>query len=145
MHLAEREEQGPDPYLPTGHSEWTALRFIAESITVQFDLPLALDKEPRCPDRFEWRGRVYAVVHKLSEWRDYARRGRMARNMSASHSATASRRGSWGVGRFYFRVRTNEGLVFDLYYDRRPKGVEDRKGQWFLFRELQELEPPADG
>jgi hypothetical protein len=60
----------------------------------------------------------------------------MARNMTPEHAATAERRGSWGVGRFYFRVKTEAGNIFDLYYDRSPKNVDDRKGGWYLFREL---------
>jgi hypothetical protein len=37
---------------------------------------------------------------------------------------------------FYFRVQTEDGRVFDLYYDRAPKGSDHRKGKWFLFQEL---------
>ena len=72
----------------------------------------------------------------LREWHDYARRGRMARNMQPQHAAAASGRGSWGVGRDYFRVRVESGQVFDIYYDRAPKGSEARKGAWFLYREV---------
>jgi hypothetical protein len=114
------------------------LRFIGEPIEVQFDQPSVLEKDPDCPDRFAWRGITYQVAETLSEWRDYTRRGRMARNMSPRHLAAASRRGSWGVGRYYFRVRTQVGRVFDLYFDRAPKSSDERKGQWFLYRELSE-------
>jgi hypothetical protein len=72
----------------------------------------------------------------LSEWKDFSRRGRMARNMRPAHAEVAAGRGSLGVGRFYFRVRTNTGQVFDLYYDRQIKSVDDRLGHWFLYREL---------
>lgn len=41
------------------------------------------------------------------------------------------------MGRFYFRVGTDAGHIFDLYYDRAPGGPDDRKGQWFLFREME--------
>jgi hypothetical protein len=62
----------------------------------------------------------------------------MARNMQPQHAATASRRGSWGVGQFHFRIRTDSGRIFDLYYDRAPVNVDKRKGEWFLFQELEE-------
>ena len=114
------------------------LRFIGEPIQVEFDQPPLLEKAPGCPDRFLWRGKSYHVVEKLSEWHDFSRRGRTARNMRPEHAAVASRRGSWGVGRYYFRVRTDSGQVFDLYYDRAPRSADDRKGQWFLFREMRE-------
>jgi hypothetical protein len=116
--------------------EMQPLRFIGEQIEVQFDELPALEKKPDCPDGFVWREECYRIVEELAAWHDYARRGRMARNMSPRHSATATLRGSWGVGRFYFRVRTARGRVFDLYYDRAPGGSDDRKGQWFLFREM---------
>ena len=114
----------------------SALHFIAESVEVQFDQPPVLEKKPGCPNAFTWRGETYRIVEKLSEWHDYTRRGRMARNMQPQHSAVAAGRGSWGVGRDYFRVRVENGQVFDIYYDRAPKGSEARKGAWFLYRQV---------
>ena len=121
--------------------DFKPIHFIGEPVAVEFDEPPALEKKPGCPDRFVWQGRTYAVVELLSEWHDYGRRGRMAHNMRPSHLASAARRGSWGVGRFTFRVRTDTGQFFDLYYDRAPRDTGDRKGSWFLFRELS----PASG
>ncbi|GMR11392.1 MAG: hypothetical protein BMS9Abin28_2223 [Anaerolineae bacterium] len=120
--------------------EHKSLRFIAERVEVQFDEPPSLEKKPGCPDRFVWKEDAYQVVEKIGEWQDYNRRGRMAHNMRAEHAAIAAGRGSWGVGRFYFRVRTLSGQVFDLYYDRMPKNADDRKGAWFLYREMREIE-----
>ena len=60
-----------------------------------------------------------------------------ARNMRPSHALAAAERGSLNVGRFFFRVRVDTGQVFDLYYDRPMKNVDDRKGQWFVYRELK--------
>jgi hypothetical protein len=120
--------------------EHKSLRFIAELVEVQFDEPPSLEKKPGCPDRFVWNDETYQVTEEIGEWQDYSRRGRMARNMRAEHAAVAENRGSWGVGRFYFRVRTLGGRVFDLYYDRAPKNVDERKGAWFLYREMSETE-----
>ena len=118
------------------------LHFINEPITVHFDRPPALEKKPGCPDRFTWRDVTYQIVELLSEWHDYRRRGRMARNMQPVHAEVASHRGSWGVGQDYYRVRTAAGRVFDLYYDRAPQDVDRRKGSWFLYRELGPGSPP---
>ncbi len=115
-----------------------ARRFIAEPIQVHFDRPPTLEKKPGCPDAFTWRGEVYQIVEKLSEWHDYTRRGRMARNMQPQHAEVASHRGSWGVGLDYYRVRTDTGRIFDIYYDRAPKDADRRKGQWFLNQELKD-------
>ena len=118
------------------------LRFIGEPIAVEFDEPPVLDKKPGCPDRFTWQGQTFQILEKLSEWHDYRRRGRMARNMRDTHLRSAARRGSWGVGRDYYRVRTQTGHTFDLYYDRAPGGEEARKGSWFLYREMSDGVPP---
>jgi len=111
------------------------IRFIGEAIDAHFDTPPVLEKKPGCPDAFTWRDTAYRIVEKLSEWHDYQRRGSMEHNMREEHAATAAQRGSWGVGRDYFRVRIEDGRVFDLYYDRAPKGKK-RKGSWFIYREL---------
>lgn len=110
--------------------------FIGEAIEVEFDQAPVLQKKTGYPDRFTWRDEIFHVVELLSEWHDYGRRGRMAQNMRPEHVAVAQQRGSWGVGRDYYRVRTGEGRVFDLYYDRAPKRSQDRKGAWFLYREM---------
>jgi hypothetical protein len=127
-----------------GHMDIKPLRFIGEQIQVQFDQPPILEKRPGCPDRFLWREDMYYIVEKLSEWHDYTRRGRMSINMRPTHAAAATRRGSWGVGRDYYRVRTDAGRIFELYYDRAPKKVGDRKGAWFLYRELSMLQPDQE-
>jgi hypothetical protein len=120
---------------------YTPLHFIAEPISVHFDQPPLIEKKPPCPQAFTWRGQDYRIVEMLAEWHDYTRRGRMARNMQPQHAAVASGRGSWGVGVYYFRVRTESGQIFELYYDRAPKGSDERKGGWFLYRELGEEAP----
>jgi hypothetical protein len=117
------------------------LRFIGDAVEVEFNTPPLFTKKPGCPDRFIWRSAEYQIVEKVGEWKDFVRRGRMARNMSTEHAAAAASRGSWGVGRFYFRVVTDQGRVFDLYYDRSPKDASDRSGSWFLDRELIEADP----
>jgi hypothetical protein len=113
-----------------------SLRFIGEPITVEFDRPPLYEKKPSCPDRFFWRGDRYPITELLSAWLDTTRRGRMARNMQPAHLAMASHRGSWGVGRYHFCVRTESGQCFELYYDRKPMSAGNRKGNWYLFREL---------
>jgi hypothetical protein len=111
-------------------------RFIAEEIEVAFDKAPALEKKPGCPDRFTWGDELFEIVEVLHEWHDYRRRGRMASNMRPAHAAMAEQRGSWGVGRDYYQVRTAGDRIFELYYDRAPKDVHRRKGAWFLYREM---------
>jgi len=111
-------------------------RYIGEIITVEFDRPPLFSKRPHCPDRFIWRGEVHAIVEVLGQRVDFGRRGDMARNMQPEHAARAAQRGSWGVGRYFFTVRTAEGRAFELYYDRAPKGSDHPEGEWFLRYEI---------
>ncbi len=114
--------------------------FYDEPIEVFFETPPVREKTPHCPEQFIWRAQSFQIAQVLEEWVDYKRRGRMARNMAPAHLASASRLGSWGVGRFYFRIRTTNGRIFELYYDRAPGDADARKGNWFLLGERKELE-----
>jgi hypothetical protein len=116
--------------------DFKAVRFIDEVVEVRFRSPPVFTKKPGCPDEFTWRGRTYRIVHLITEWHDYGRRGRMAHNMRPEHAATAQRAGSWGVGRDHYRVRTDSNDVFDLCYDRAPRSAKNRQGGWFLLWEM---------
>ena len=118
------------------------IKFIGEEIEVIFDKPPALTKQPNCPDGFIWQGKTFRVTELHSEWRDFTRRGRFARNMQPHNQRKAVRRGSIGVGRFYFQVQTEGGRIFELYYDRAPKSVDDKLGRWSLFREMEHSDEP---
>jgi len=114
--------------------EMKPLRFIGEPIQVQFDQKPRFEKKQGCPDQFVWRGETYRIIELISEWHDHSRKGRMLYTMRQQRIASATQRGSWGVGRDYYRIRTENGCVFDLYYDRNPE--KSRKGAWFLYREM---------
>ena len=130
---------------------YQAIHFFDHPIEVIFDTPPAREKTPDCPNGFIWEEKTYRVLEMLSSWSDFTRRGKMARNMRPAHAAVASSRGSLNVGRFYFRVRVRPAVelpedtsehpneqIFDIYYDRAMKNVDERKGQWFLYREMEE-------
>jgi hypothetical protein len=121
--------------------EYEPLHYIDEAIEALFDTPPTLEKKPGCPNGFVWQETTYKVIEMVSEWHDYGRRGKAAKNMRPSHAELAAVRGSWGVGRDWFRVRTETGQIFDLYYDRSPKGLDQRKGSWRLVKEMKETEP----
>ena len=117
---------------------YQAIHFYDNPIEPVFDTPPAREKSPDCPNGFIWDDKTYGITEMLSSWSDFARRGKMARNMRPAHAAVASNRGSLNVGRFYFRVLTDTNQVFDIYYDRAMKNIDDRKGQWFVYREMEE-------
>ena len=115
------------------------IKFIGEEVEVIFDVPPTYSKRPGCPNGFVWHGQEFRVMELLSEWGDFTRRGRFSRNMQPHNMRKAVRRGSFGVGRFYFQVRTFEGRIFELFYDRAPKNVDDKMGSWSLYREMEEI------
>ena len=117
--------------------EYTPIHFLDEHIDVVFNTPPVYEKSPPCPSGFIWGEKSYHVVESLSEWADFSRNGKMAKNMRPAHAEAASTRGSLNVGRFYFRIKVDSGQIFDIYYDRAMKGVDRRKGEWFIYRELQ--------
>lgn len=119
-------------------NELTPIHFYDHPIQPIFDTPPIREKAPDCPNGFIWDDKTYRVTEMLSAWTDFGRRGKMARNMRPAHAAVAASRGSLNVGRYYFRVRVDTGQVFDIYYDRAMKNIDDRKGQWLLYRELKE-------
>jgi hypothetical protein len=119
--------------------KWVPSAFILEEIQVFFQHDPLLSKKPGAPDGFIWHEGRHTVQAVLRSWFSFGRRARMEKNMRPTHLETAARRGSWGVGRYYFRVRIEDGRVFDLYYDRAPKDADDRSGHWFIWRELTEM------
>ncbi len=114
------------------------LHFFTEPIQAYFSQAPMLEKIPGCPDGFTWRDRSYQIIEILGEWHNYERRGRMARNMKPEHAAAAARHGSWGVGQDYYRVRVDTRQIFDIYFDRSPRDAIHRKGNWYIYRELEE-------
>ena len=108
-------------------TDFIPLRFLDQPIEVIFDTPPVLEKSPDVPPSgFIWDDKTYRVTEMFSSWNDFKRRGRMAQNMQPAHAAVASTRGSLNVGRFYFRVKVDTSQVFDIYYDRAMKNVDER-------------------
>lgn len=110
-------------------------KFIGESISVGYNKEPLLKRVPGCPDNIIWRKNKYIVTALISQWSNMARRGDKSKNMRPSHLIRAEKMGSWGVGRFYFRISVEGGQIFDIYYDRAPKKELDGDGQWILLCE----------
>lgn len=119
------------------------IQFIDEPIEVTFSEEPVYEKRPSCPQSFTWRGETYLIQAMLSEEQDFSRRGKSARNMEPSHLQSATKVGSWGVGRYSFCVRVVDGRIFEIYFDRAPQNAGDRKGHWFLKGERAQIEPKA--
>lgn len=115
---------------------WETLEFIDEEIEVSFAKPPLFSKKPDVPQAFSWKNEEFRIARLISTWDDFSRRGRMARNMRPTNARKTIGRGSWGVGRFYFRVAVEGGQFFDLYYDRAPRAAGEGAGQWVLLRRV---------
>ena len=117
--------------------------FYADEIEVRFEEEPVIEKKPGVPSAFTWQGREYEVVELLKEWHDYRKRGKTRtfyeRERGSYWVKKSQRQGSWGVGRDNYRVLTAGGEVFDIYYDRAPRGRK-RIGQWVLLRRSDEDE-----
>jgi hypothetical protein len=113
-------------------------KFVDEPIQVIFDRPSLFEKTPNCPTGIFWRNHTYQPLEMLSTWHDYRRRGAKQKNNQSDQVAQSSLKGSWGVGRFYFIVHTQDNRIFEIYFDRIPQNSADRKGNWFLLAEIEE-------
>ncbi len=111
------------------------IHFIGEAVQPIFTKEPIRYKTPKCPDGFIWRGTQYTITEIYTQWVDFSRKGRMKKNMRETHRSRAEKKGSWGAGKFYFKVRVNTGQVFEIYYDRSPQGASKREGTWFLLQE----------
>jgi hypothetical protein len=85
--------------------------------------------EVRVPASFRLEDREYEVAEVLEAWQDhgFGMASPLKKNWRLRHH------------RNYFRVRTTEGEVYELYLDRTRVGL--RHGaprRWFLYRKLPE-------
>ena len=107
--------------------------FVDEQIQVELLQGTILEKKPRCPEKFFWADQCIVVKNIKSAWQDFSRKGTAAKNMKEEHALRAAKKGSWGVGRYYFEVEGDDNCIYTIYYDRAPENMKDRKGKWILF------------
>lgn len=120
------------------------IRFIGERIEAVYDQVQIRTKDPGCPDAFRWRSTEYKIIKVIQQWADFSRKGNMQRNMSEVHRLRAETKGSWGVGKIFFRVEVHTGQNFEIYFDRAPQNVVDRGGYWFLLQEYSSVPDEED-
>ncbi|MGE5552379.1 MAG: DUF6504 family protein [Betaproteobacteria bacterium] len=90
--------------------------FISQPVDVQ------MTGDPGVPVSFAWRGLTLRVVEVLEQWQDWG--------FGATHPAARN----WRTRRHrnYYRVRAEDGHVYELYLDR---GAKERR--WYLYRRLE--------
>lgn len=108
--------------------------FIGEPIEVVLPPEAHPPRSPPAPEEFHWRRRVYRVEAVFQQWWDFDRQSRRQQSYGEEYQRTASRRGSYGMGRCYYLVRA-AGEIFLIYYDRRPSSGSPG-GSWVLLHRL---------
>jgi hypothetical protein len=91
----------------------------------------AAEDAPRRPTAFRVGGRRYVVADVLSTWED---------------EAPGSARGAWHqrqrLHRTFYRLRTEEGHLFDIYFDW-SESRRRHRDRWVLHRRLSAAPPAA--
>jgi len=91
-------------------------RFIDDRIDV------VMEGTVRQPKSFVWQGRNFQVVEILHAWSDWG------------FSLAATRR-NWRTRkhRNYYRIRTEDERIFEIYLDR---GTKPGRESWYVFQEF---------
>lgn len=114
--------------------------FIGQEIRVGYRNDQIAQKSPACPDYFIWEEKSFAIAQLEQEWKDFSRKGSAGRNMRPAHLDRAQTRGSWGVGRFYFRVRTECGRVFFYILTAPRRPVKTARGSGSCTLNMPEMD-----
>ena len=83
--------------------------------------------EVKVPVSFCLNDRNYTIADILDSWHDYG---------FGKSSAHRKRRWWQRHHRSYFRVKTTEGEVFEIYFDRGTKLEQVKRNMWFLARQI---------
>jgi hypothetical protein len=96
--------------------------FVSEPITpigTSFDPAGMAMGEPGLPHQFRWRKKEFAVTEVLEKWKE--------------HGDCAHGSGERYVRRHGYRVRTTDGTVFRLYFQRSfGRGKFQMKSRWWI-------------
>lgn len=105
-----------DRELPEGGEARAIPEFIGQPVEVFFAA------KPGPPRAFTWEGRTLAVVEVLEHWQDYG--------FGSTHPAARN----WRTRRHrnYYRLRAEDGHIYDLYLDRGAK-----RPRWYLYRRVK--------
>jgi hypothetical protein len=90
------------------------------------EIEVTVSGEVKAPVSFRLGGREYTIAEIIESWQDHG------------FGQASQRRHKWWQRRHrnYYRVRTTEGEVFEIYHDRGTNLEQARKNEWFLHRQL---------
>ena len=82
---------------------------------------------PGLPRRFRWRGREYRVAETLDAWKE----------TGPCTSGGPERY----VRKHWFRVRTEDGSVMKIYFERQARSGRQKRTRWWVYT----VAPPTNG
>ena len=90
------------------------------------EIEVAVEGEVRTPVSFRLDDREYVIAEIIDAWPDYG------------FGKTPLRRHKWWLRhhRNYYKVRTSEGEVFEIYHDRGISLKHPKHRKWYLSRQL---------
>jgi len=90
------------------------------------EIEVTVKGEVRLPARFRLDEREYVISEIIEAWHDYG------------FGPSPLRRKKWWQRRHrnYFRVKTTQGEIFEIYYDRGTSLKYPERKKWFLHRRL---------
>ena len=90
------------------------------------EIQVTVSGEVRVPASFHLGDREYVISEIIESWADH------------SFGRSTSRRHRWWQRRHrnYYQVRTTDGEVFEIYYDRGTNLKYPERRKWFLYRQL---------
>jgi len=90
------------------------------------EIKVTLSGEVRVPASFRLDNREYVIAEITEAWHDYG----------FGRSPLRHRKWWQRHHRTYYRVKTTQGDVFEIYYDRGTKPGHPERKKWFLSRQL---------
>ena len=84
-----------------------------------FDAAAMSRGEPGLPGRFIWRDKEYTVADVLEVWKE--------QGPCESGGPEQYLRKHW------YRIRTGDGLIMTIYFERQPRSKSQNKMRWWLY------------
>ncbi|MGD1118438.1 MAG: DUF6504 family protein [Dehalococcoidales bacterium] len=109
---------------PRRYHNHGVLRFMPEHYFAR-QIEVTTGGEVKAPVSFRLDGREYAIAEVLESWPDYGfSRGETSKTWRTRHH------------RNYYRVKTSDGAVYEMYYDRGTNLKHPEFRKWFLTQQL---------
>jgi hypothetical protein len=95
--------------------------FVSEQIIPagEFDPDTAVAGEPVLPHRFTWRTTEYIIDTVLEKWKE--------------SGPCSSGGGEVYLRKHWWKIKTADGLVMKLYFERQPRSKRQRTMRWWLY------------